>query len=804
MLRNFLKIAFRNLSKHKVTSFINLFGLTIGLTSCLLITLYILNEVSYDKWNSKSDRVYRVARIFKTSDGVKSLDLGTVSPPFGYYFPTEYPEIEKMTRLFGMGSGSPMKYQDKIFSEKNVFFADEHVFDIFPVDIVKGNRATILQDPYTVVLSENVAKKYFGDEDPIDKVIRVNSQADVKVTGIYKSFPANTHIHPEMMISFNTLKDSAVYGEKQLRTNWGNNSFFTYLQLPENYDPKTLENKFPAFLDKHMAAQYGGSKPSTLTSLYLQKMTDIHLHSHTDAEAEANGDIKRVYIFSVIALFILLIACINYMNLSTARSSLRAKEIGIRKVVGAGRGELMGQFLSESLLMCLAATVMALLLTWLSLPWLNKVSGQLLSFDTLLQPSVLIPLIATPFIVGLIAGLYPAVFMSSFQPVKTLKGLFKVGGANISLRKVLVVSQFAIGIGLIITTIIVLQQLHYIHHKSLGYNKDQIVTLPYTFEVGKHYESFQAELLKNSDFKNVTRSSRIPTGRLLDNMGASASSGDSLRPVTSDIKYVSCDYEFANTFGIDMAAGRFFSKTFGADSANFVINHAAVQAVGWGNDEEAIGKDFRYGDVKGKIVGVVKDFHFESMHQSIAPMVFLLRPSYSRLSVKLNGNTTEAMSALDKTWRQFFPDSPFDYTFLDERFDRLYESEQKQATIFTSFSIVAIFIACLGLFGLSTFAVSQRIKEIGVRKVLGANVKGLVLLLAKDFLKLVVISAVIAFPLAWYAMSKWLTGFEYRISIQWWVFLVSGLLAVLVAFITIGFQAVKAALANPVKALRSE
>ncbi len=803
MFINFFKIAFRNLSKHKVTSFINLFGLTVGLTSCLLITIYILNEISYDKWNTKADHIYRVARIFKTSDGAKSLELGTVSPPFGYYFPSEFPEIENMTRLFGIGT-VPMKYQEKIFSEKNAFFADENVFDMFPVEIVKGNQATALRDPYTVMLSEEVAKKYFGDEDPIDRVIRVNSQADAKVTGIYKSFPSNSHIHPEIMVSFNTLKDSTVYGEKQLRTNWGNNSFFTYLQLPENYDPKTLEQKFPDFLDKHMANEYGGSKPSALTSLYLQKLTDIHLYSHTDAEAEPNGDIKRVYIFSVIALFILLIACINYMNLSTARSTLRAKEIGIRKVVGAGRWELRGQFLSESLLMCLIAAVLALLLTWLAIPWLNKVSGQTLSFEALFQPNVLFPLVATPFIVGLISGLYPAMYMSSFQPVKTLKGLFKAGGTNISLRKVLVVSQFSIGIVLIITTIIVLQQLHYIHNKTLGYDKEQVVIFPYTFEVGSHYESFRAELLQSRYFKNVARSSRIPTGRLLDNMGASALSGDSLKPVTSDIKYVNCDYEFANTFNISLAAGRFFSKTYGADSTNFVINHAAVRSIGWKSDEDAIGKDFSYGGIRGHVVGVVNDFHFESMHQSIAPMVFLLRPSYRRLAVKLTGNTPTAMEALAQIWRKFFPESPFDYTFLDESFDRLYESEQRQASIFTSFSVIAICIACLGLFGLSTFAVSQRIKEIGVRKVLGASVNGLVLLLAKDFLKLVIIAAMIAFPLAWYVMSKWLAGFEYRVSIHWWVFLLSGLLAALVAFITIGFHAVKAALANPVVALRSE
>ncbi len=769
-----------------------------------MITVYVLHEVSYEQWNGNADRIYRVARIFNTSDGEKSLELSTVSPPFGYYFPSEFPEIEKMTRLLGMGT-VPLKYEEKLFNEKKAFFADENLFELFPVKVVKGNPVTALKDPYTIMLTEEAAKKYFGDEDPINKMIRVNSQAEGKVTGVFEAFPANSHIHPEVLISFNTLRDSLIYGEQQLRTNWGNNSFFTYLLLSDGYDPRSMEQKFPDFLDKHMAREYGGAKPSALTSLYLRKLSDIHLYSHTDVEAEPNGDIKRVYIFSAIALFILFIACINYMNLSTARALLRAKEIGIRKVVGAGKWELRAQLLSEAMLLCLLAAALALLLTWLTIPWLNKVSGESLSFQVLLQPNVWLWLLATTALVGLLSGLYPALYLSSFQPAKTLKGLFKVGRANISLRKTLVVSQFAIGICLIVLTITVMQQLRYIHTKSLGYNKDQVLTLAYANEVDQHYESFREAILKSPHFKNLTRSSRIPTGRLLDNMGASVLSGDSLRPVTADIKYVSCDYDFADTYDLELAAGRFYSKAFGMDTANFVINQAAVRAAGWKADSEAIGKDFRYGGIKGQVIGVIKDFHFESMHQSIAPMVFLPVRSYGNLSVKIDGsNTRAAMEWLEQVWKQYFPETPFDYTFLDERFDRLYEAEKKQAGVFTSFSLMAICIACLGLFGLSTFAVSQRIKEIGVRKVLGASVKGLVLLLAKDFLKLVVIAALIAFPLAWYAMHQWLAGFEYRISVQWWVFVLSGLLAVSVAFVTIGLLAIKAALANPVKALRTE
>lgn len=808
MIRNYLKIAVRNLLKYRFISFINLFGLTVGLTCCLLITTYILNELSYDKYNTNANNIYRVTRTFKNTNGAIALKLSTVSPPFGYYFPSEFPEIQKMTRLLENGP-IPARYKEKMFNERGMYFADENLFDVFSLKMLKGNPKTGLADPFSVMLTEETAKKYFGDEDPINKVIRFNSQFDCKVTGIYKAFPSNSHMHPGMLVSFNTLKDSAVYGEEGLRTNWGNNSFFTFLLLPAHYDPKNLEKQFPAFLDKHMADEYKGNKPSTLTSLGLQKLTDIHLYSHTDYEAEPNGDITRVYIFSAIALFILLIACINYMNLSTARSALRAKEIGIRKVIGARKKELIIQFLSESVILCIVSAIIALLLTWAAIPWLNKVSGQELSFGTLLQAKVLTPLLITPFVIGTASGIYPALFMSSFQPVKTLKGLFKVGGSSISFRKVLVVAQFAISIILIITTFIVFQQLHYIQTRSLGFDKDRVVTLNYTNEVSKQYESFRTELLQSTSFKDVTRSSRIPTGRLLDNMGASVMNGDSLQPVVSDIKYVNCDYDFIHTFGIPLAAGRFFGRDYGTDTNNYVINQTAVKAIGWKSDQSAIGKDFQYGGKKGHIVGVIKDFHFESMHQAIVPMVLIMLPPrntyFNNVSIKISGNNTAAaIGVMERTWRKFFPETPFEYTFLDENFDKLYQSEQRQATIFTSFACIAIFIACLGLFGLSAFAISQRIKEIGVRKVLGASIGGLVTLLAKDFLKLVGIAAVMAFPVAWYAMNNWLKDFAYRVSIQWWVFVAAGLLAALIAFITVSFQAIKAAMANPVKSLRTE
>lgn len=809
MFRNHFKTAWRNLMKYKFISFINLFGLTIGLTCCLLILTYILNELSYDKYNKNADRVYRVTRTFYDGNGKEMLNLSTVAPPFGYYLPTDFPEIEKMTRLLNVGI-TPLRYKDKLINEPNVYFGDENLFDVFTVDVLKGNPKTALNDPYSVMLTEETAKKYFGNEDPINKVIRANDQFDVKVTGVYKDFPSNAHIHPNILVSFNTLKDSAIIGEENLRTNWGNNSFFTYILLPETYNIESMKKRFPAFLDKHMAGQYGPNQPSKFTKLDLQKLSDIHLYSHTDFEAEPNGDINRVYIFSAIALFILLIACINYMNLSTARSALRAKEIGIRKVVGASKRELVAQFLSESILLTCSAIIIAFVLLYLLLPWLNKVSSQNLSINILLKWQILVPLFLTPFVVGIISGIYPALFMSSFQPVKTLKGLFKVGGSNISFRKVLVVTQFAISIILIITTVVVFQQLRYMQNASLGYNKDHLITMAYSNQLNDRYEAFRNTLLQNSNIKAVGRSSRIPTGRLLDGMGAQVPGNDSMVPVKADIRFLATDYDFIPAYGIPLAAGRNFSRSFGTDTSNFIINEAAVKAIGWKSNDQAVGKDFKYGQFSGHIIGVVKDFHFESLHEAITPLVFVLpQPSnqglFNNISIKISGqNIASSLETIKNTWQKFLPELPYQYSFFDENFARLYDAEHKQETIFTTFACIAIFIACLGLFGLSAFAISQRVKEIGVRKVLGANTTTIVTLLSKEFLKLVLIAAIVAFPIAWYAMHNWLQDFAYRINIQWWVFIIAAIAAAFIALITVGMQAVKAATANPVKALRSE
>ena len=807
MFRNYLKIAWRNLTKYKFISFINLFGLTIGLTCCLLILTYILHELSYDKYNNNCENIYRVTRIFRNPETkAVSLHLGTVAPPFGPLLQNDFKQIQKMTRLLPNGNIA-FRYEDKIFYETDSYFADENFFDVFKVDVIKGNPQKALDDPFSVMLKEDIAKKYFGNEDPINKMIRLDNQFACKVTGVFKAFPSNSHVHPGILIAFNTLKDTTIYGEQNLRTNWGNNSFLTYMILPDNTNIKNMESQFPAFLDRHMH-EGGKFKTSEWTALTLQKLTDIHLYSHLDYEAEENGDIKRVYIFAAIALFILLIACINYMNLSTARSALRAREIGVRKVVGAQRKELIAQFLSESILVSFVAIILAFGLTAVFLPWLNEASGQTLSIQMLLRWEVLLPLIVVPFIIGILSGLYPAIFLSSFRPVMVLKGLFKARGANISFRKVLVTAQFAISIILIVATAIVFKQLKYMQNTNLGFDREHIVTMPYVTGLNDTYEAFRNELLTNSNFKNVGRSSRIPTGRLLDAMGSRVKRGDTLAPANVDIKFVSADKDFISTYGVKVLAGRGFSRDFSTDSANFMINEAAVKALGFKKNEDAIGQAFGYGNRSGQLIGVFNDFHFESMHQTIVPLVLLMprnANSYGRISVKISGANTEASLAhMEKTWKKFQPETPYSYTFMDENFERIYQSEKRQGTIFTVFAFIAIFIACLGLLGLSAFAISQRLKEIGIRKVLGASVGNIVGLLSKDFLKLVALAALIAFPIAWYAMRSWLNDFAYRIGIPWWIFLVAGLVAAAVALITISLQAVRAATANPVKSLRTE
>jgi len=807
MIKNYLRSAFRNFRKNPFISFINIFGLTVGLTCCLLIVTYVINERSYDRYNKNADDIYRVTRIFYSASGVESLHLSAVAPPFGPRLQSAFSDIKEMTRVLPAGTTS-FRYKEKLFNEEHACFADEHFFDFFSIPVKNGDQHAALTEPYSVMLTPEIAKKYFGDADPMNKsIILDNTKHGFKVTGIFSPFPANSHLHPDILVSFNTLKDSTIYGEKELETDFGGNAFDTYLMFPKGYNVDRIRSQLPDFLDKYcqMQGTPGNLKTHKTTALTLQKLTDIHLTSHLDDEIEENGSATRVYIFSAIALFILLIACINYMNLSTARSALRAREIGIRKVVGAQRKEIIAQFLSESVLITYVSLSIAFGLTLVLLPLVAKMSKLQISIHSLLSWQILTPVLLLPFVIGLISGIYPALFMSSFIPVKVLKGILKVNTGNFSFRKVLVVLQFSISIVLIVATIVVFRQLQYIQGKDLGLDKDHVLTMRYDGSLSKQFDAFRDDLLKKPGIKEIGRSSRIPSGRLLDYQDASVLEGGSFQPLKVDLKELTVDPGFIPTFGVQMAAGRNFSKDIKTDSNKWVINETTVQVLGWKTPENALNKEIKYSGVVGYVIGVVKDFHFESLHQPVVPMIFLKGARFNNLSIKIDGhNVQSSIAIIQSTWQQYLPNTPFDFTFLDKRFEQLYQSEQQQGTLFTIFACIAIFIACLGLFGLSAFTITQRVKEIGVRKVLGASIPQIVTELSKDFLLLVLIAAAFAIPVALYAMNKWLGGFASRIDVSWWILAAAGVIALIIAFVTISFQSVKAAMANPVKSLRSE
>ncbi|MCE6992431.1 ABC transporter permease [Dyadobacter sp. CY323] len=800
MLRNYFKIAIRTLFKHKTFSFINISGVALGLTCFLLLAIYVKDELSYDRYHKNADRIYRLSRTFLSKDGTESLRLGHAAPPFGPLIQQDFPEVEQVVRM--LDASSLVKYKEKSFQEENMFAAEKNLFKVFTFNVEEGNPDKALENPFSIMFSRPMAEKYFGKEDPIGKIVRLDNQLDYTVTGVFEPLPAQSHFHPSFLISFSTLNDPRVYGAEGLRNNWGNNSFSTFLLLPPGYDPQKLTKAFPAFQNKHI-----DQNASTYSVLNLMKLTDIHLYSHLDSEIEANGDIQYVYLFSAIAIFILIIACINYMNLATAKSATRAKEVGMRKVIGAVRSQLINQFLSESIILVFVSVVLALLLVVLCLPALNNFTQKELTINALLDPVFLTILLGITLFTGVIAGSYPAFFMTSFQPISVLKGKIASALKNGKLRQSLVVIQFAIAVVLIISTTVVYNQMRYIRNYKLGYSKDQIITFNMPDDSATNFESVRQRFKEDNSIKEVGRSSRIPSGRLLDSWEAYVMKGDSLAPADITIKSLSVDEDFIPAYQIEMAAGRNFSRDYSTDkTSGFVLNETAVKLLGYKNPADAIGDRFGYGEVRGQIIGVTKDYHFESLHQKVAPIAMFNQPGrLSRISVHVAGaNLKRAIGHIESVWKSRFPEIPFQYEFLDQRFGQLYAREQTQQLLFGIFAGIAIFISCLGLLGLSMFMAELRTKEIGVRKVLGASVGSIVTLLSQDFLKLVLIAIVIASPVAWYGMRNWLQDFAYHTEINWWVFALAGFVSIAIALFTISFQSIKAALMNPVKSLRSE
>jgi len=800
MFKNYLKIALRNLFKHKAFSFINISGVAIGLACFLLLALYVKDELSYDRFNANADRIYRLSRTFLSKDGTASLRLGHAAPPFGPLIKQEFPEVEEVVRL--LQTDALVRYGEHLFNEENLFAAEQNLFKIFSFQVTSGSPDKALENPFSIMFSRPMAEKYFGKENPMGKTVRLDNQLDYTVTGVFEPLPAQSHFHPNFLVSFSTLNDPRVYGAEGLRSSWGNNSFSTFLLLPKNYDPQKLVRAFPAFQNRHIE-----SKASSWSVLDLMKLTDIHLHSHLDSEIDANGDIQYVYLFSAIAIFILIIACINYMNLATAKSATRAKEVGMRKVIGAVRSQLINQFLSESILLVFVSVILALLIVVLCLPSLNNFTQKQLTFNALLDPVFLSILVSITLFTGVIAGSYPAFFMTSFQPISVLKGKIASALKNGKLRQSLVVIQFAIAVVLIISTAVVYNQMRYIKNYKLGYSKDQVILLGMPDDSATNIESIKQRLKENSNIKEVGRSSRIPSGRLLDSWDAYVMKGDTMAPTDIIIKSLAVDEDFIPAYQIEMVAGRNFSRDFPTDKTNgFVLNETAVRLLGWKNPADAIGTRFGYGQIRGQIIGVTKDYHFESLHQKVVPIAMFNQPGrLGRVSVHIAGsNLQDAISHIESVWKSQFPQTPFKYEFLDQRFGKLYATEETQQMLFGIFAGVAIFISCLGLLGLSMFMAELRTKEIGVRKVLGASVGSIVTLLSQDFLKLVIVAIIIASPIAWYGMHNWLQDFAYHTEINWWVFALAAMMSLGIALFTVSFQSIKAALMNPVKSLKSE
>lgn len=818
MIQNYLKTALRSIFRNKLTAFINIAGLALAMASALLIYLFVKDEVSYDQYHRNADRTYRVTRNFLNTDGATTLHLATVAPPFGPLLKNDFGEIETMARTLQYSLVMAIEEngeRTKIASENEVYMTEPDLFKIFDIQVLIGNPVEALERPLTVMLSEKAAQKYFESTDVIGKHLKAGRRLDLEITGVYKDFPLQSHWHPEFMISFSTLNDSTIYGRKNLETNYGNNSFSTYLLLDAGVDPKKLEAQLPPFVDKHYGtyakANFGAPAnfvASRRTTLFIQKVTDVHLNSHLDDELEVGGNINNVYMMGVIGLFIILIACFNFVNLSTARATKRAKEVGMRKAVGAYKNQLVFQYLSESVLVAIFGLVLAITFSYMALTRLNEFTRKSLTLNFISNWPILLGLVAFAMIVGILAGIYPAFVISSFKPALVLKGQQGSIKGKGGIRKTLVIAQFAISIALIIATAITIQQLNYLNTRDLGFDKDKVITLPLYSELEEGYDSFYNELTKSSSIKNAGLSSRLPTGRLLDSQGnASVTKGDSLVDSGVGPKYVAADYEFFDTYNIKIAAGRNFSKSIPTDdSLAFIINEAAVRKIGWKSNEEGLNGDFQYGGTKGKLIGVVKDFHFESLHQEITPMIFLIsKGNYNNISVKISGESMqEGIEHLQKVWKEFLPLRPFDYQFISDRYQRLYEAEQKQGQLFTVFSGLAIFIACLGLFGLATFNTLQRIKEIGVRKVLGASVPSILALLSKEIVILITIANILAWPIAWFAMNQWLGSFAYHIEMNLLIYLIAAVVAILLALITVSVQTIKAAMTNPSSTLRYE
>jgi putative ABC transport system permease protein len=803
MIKNYLKTAWRNLLQNKATSFISIAGLAVGICCFLLLATYLINELRYDRFHEKADQIVRVAYSYKSADDKEGRYLAVTQTAVVPVYKQEFSEIADGTRVFNYSGNGPaaVQYADKIFNEKSMLAADASFFKMFSFNFIKGNAKDALSDPSSIVISESTAKKYFGSDDPIGKMLKVNESHNLMITGVIEDVPAYSQI------KFDMIANSAIMpGIKELK--WSSASNYSYFLLKPGADVNALQAKMNAYIKNILKEQ----NRDAVTLYTLEPLTSVHLYSNALYSLEAAGSIKYIYILGIVAVVLLLLACVNFLNLVTARSAERAREIGVRKVMGAVRGQLFAQFIMEAGIITLFSLLAGVVLLYVLFPSFSTFTGQQLGFKTWNITWLAEALVAVFILVTLLAGTYPSLFLSAFKPIVTLKGKVSGQPGGNMLRKSLVIFQFVVSVFFIISTLIAGSQLRYMQSLNTGINREQVMVLDIGGISYNNIAAFKSEINQQTGVLGSTASYDSPVdvrGGYSINTAEGKTADYSL-----SVTAIPIEKSFIQTLGIQLIAGRqlnvddelqVLNKESEKRSYSFVLNEKAIKALGW-KPEEAIGKKIGLNGRMGTIRAVAKDFNFASLHQEITPIVMF--PEYDwfgKLLVKTSGkNTAATIAAVQAKWKGFYPNKPFDYHFLDQEFEEMYKTDQRTGSILTAFTTVTIFISCLGLFGLAVFSTRQRVKEIGIRKVLGANVMSIVGLISSDFLKLVLIAVVISSPLAWYAMSAWLQDFAFRIDIQWYVFLLAGGMAIIIAFVTVGYQSFKAALSNPVKSLRSE
>jgi len=798
MIRNHLKVAIRNLFRQKFYSLINIFGLAIGLAICLLIITFVKDEWSFDQHHTKADRIYRTLMIWgsaKTDAAAHPINPYRLQPALKI----DFPEVEQVVRFANYRA--ILKYENRDYVERRTFLVDPEIFDVFDYDVVLGDATTALSSPFSVMLSERTAHKIFGTENPIGKVLQYNNDHELKVTGVFRELATNSHLTADVFISMETGKQTF---NQLVLNNWGEGSCYTYLLLPEGFDKQSIEDRFPAFIEKNMGEGRSGD-----VGMALQKMTDIHLHSNLRGEIQANSDVRYIYLSLAIALFIILIACINYMNLVTARSVRRAMEIGVRKTLGATRTSLVLQFLMESMVAAMMAFALGYGMAALAMRSFAAFVDKELSLNPFLHPEIVILMLGITAIVGLLAGAYPALYLSSLQTIRVFKNSLRNGSRGM-LRSSLVVFQFAISIALMISMMVMYKQWNFMKNRDLGINEENLVMIPIPDQ--SKYEALKVQLLDQSNVISVGASNKRLTDRLSSNLGFKAEQFEPDPKFGNSIKVVTADFDFLKTLQVEFREGRDFSPDYGSDDTSaFVLNQAAVDMIGW---DKPIGKRFETSEFsdgswvtrKGSVIGVIENYHHESLHNAIEPAVYYVSKGWINwMTVRLGGGDVKAsMAAIKEKWTQFAPEELYDYQFMDDRIDQMYRTEERFFKVITFFSIIAIIIANLGILGLSAFIAQQRTKEIGVRKIFGASVANLVFMLTREFSILVWIGFAVAAPVSYWLLDGWLENFIYRAEIGWLPFLLAGILAMSLAWCTSGFQSLKAAISNPIKALRHE